>query len=139
MDEDLRQRRFLKTKDRAEYIKDKGYIFIEMWECELKKLTYTTPELDQCNIIPPFTRAFPGPVNSEQILTAVKKDELFGVVEVDIEVPHKWSDDKVSRDRTPYDHFSEMSPIFCTSDISFDCIGEHMQQHIEKFNLSKVS
>ena len=104
----------------------------------MKKLGYSTPELDDCDIIPPFTRKHRSTVNVSQILDAVKKGELFGAIEVDIKVPEKWSS-TTSPDRSPYDHFSEMSPIFCTTDISFDSIGPHMQDHVNRFNLSKVS
>ena len=36
-----------------------------------------------------------------------------------------------------YDYFSEFSPIFCNTSIPYSSIGKHMQEHSEKFNLSK--
>ena len=138
MDELLRQTRKTRTDDRACYIRNQGYTIVEMWECQLKKLSYVTPELDDCDIIPPFTRKHPSKVNEAQILKAVKENQLFGAIEVDLKVPKEWGF-KVDHNRTPYDHFSEMSPIFCTTDISFDSIGPHMQDHINRYNLSKVS
>ena len=50
------------------------------------------------------------------------------MAEVDIEVPDTWQGDFHS-DLSPYDFFKEFSPLFCTTDVSFDSIGEHMMQH----------
>ena len=33
--------------------------------------------------------------------------------------------------------FGEMSPIFCTTDVPYDLMGDHMQNFVEKANLSK--
>ncbi|CAG2220675.1 unnamed protein product [Mytilus edulis] len=38
---------------------------------------------------------------------------------------------------TPYQHFEEMSPLFCTTDVPFDLIGDHMQDHVRRFELSE--
>ena len=38
---------------------------------------------------------------------------------------------------TPYEYFEEMSPLFCTTDVPFDLIGEHMQDHVRRFQLSE--
>jgi hypothetical protein len=38
---------------------------------------------------------------------------------------------------TPYQYFEEMSPFFCTTDVPFDLIGEHMQDHVQRFELSE--
>lgn len=37
---------------------------------------------------------------------------------------------------TPYEYFSDMTPLFGTSDIPFDAIGSHMQHHAKDFHLS---
>ena len=37
---------------------------------------------------------------------------------------------------TPYEYFSEMSPMFCTTDIPFEVIGPNMQNHATRFNPS---
>lgn len=47
-------------------------------------------------------------------------------MEVDIEVPNHL-----------YDHFCEMSLLFCTSNIPYEEIGAHMQKHIDDNELSK--
>ena len=38
---------------------------------------------------------------------------------------------------TPYEYFEEMSPLFCTTDVPFEFIGEHMQDHVHRFELSE--
>jgi hypothetical protein len=38
---------------------------------------------------------------------------------------------------TPAQYFEEMSPLFCTTEVPYDIIGEHMQEHVRRFGLSK--
>ena len=40
---------------------------------------------------------------------------------------------------TPYEYFEEMSPLFCTTDVPFNLIGEHMEDHVRRFELSEKS
>ncbi|KAJ8321637.1 hypothetical protein KUTeg_000108 [Tegillarca granosa] len=77
-------------------------------------------------------------VTEKDILKGVQEEKLFGMVEVDIEVPEKWSSDFKHR-LSPYEYFQEMSPLFCTTDVPFEAFGEHMQRHVENHNLSKAS
>ena len=60
------------------------------------------------------------------------------MVEVDIQVPDIWPN-HMKHDLTPYEYFSEMSPLFCSSDIPFNSIGEHMQQHAHARHMSEKS
>jgi hypothetical protein len=39
--------------------------------------------------------------------------------------------------RDPPQYFEEMSPLFCTTEVPYDIIGEHMQEHVRWFGLSK--
>ena len=137
MKEDLRSKRQIRTTDRIRFLKMEGYNVVEMWECEFKKLTYTEPGLDDCDVIPPFTRKYPGKSNMKQIILAVEEDRLFGAVEVDIEVPDNWGKG-MERSSSPWEYFQEMSPLFCTTDIGFDDIGSHMQDHVRSYELSMV-
>lgn len=83
-----------------------------------------------------FHRLHPGMVNVSQILTTVRNEDLFGMVEVDIRVPCRWGD-VVPGGTTldPATYFGEMSPLFCNADVPFDIIGEHMQRHAKKHDL----
>ena len=56
-------------------------------------------------------------VKDHTILNAVVNDELFGAVLVDIHVPESL-----------YDTFSKFSPIFCTTTVPWEVIGDTMQQ-----------
>jgi hypothetical protein len=55
------------------------------------------------------------------------------MVECDIRVPDKWPSYFQHPTMTPYEYFEEMSPLFCTTDL----ISEHMQDHIQRFELSE--
>ena len=61
------------------------------------------------------------------------------MAEVDISVPDEWSPELQGQfSHSPYEHFSEMSPIFCTTKVPFDAIGPCMQEYIEKQNMSQA-
>ena len=82
----------------------------------------------------------------EQLLEAMVAEQLYGAVEVVIRVPTQWPDIMKNRpdfrerfaQYTPYDYFSEMSPLFCSTEIPFSSIGEFMREHAETHNLSKA-
>jgi hypothetical protein len=59
------------------------------------------------------------------------------MVECDIRVPNKWPSYFQHPTMTPYEYFEEMSPLFCTIDVPFELIGEHMQEHVRRFELSE--
>ena len=60
------------------------------------------------------------------ILEDVRKGNLYGMVEVDIEVPE-----------CLWEHFSKMSPLFCTCAVPFQVIGEKIQVHVKKYDTDK--
>lgn len=64
-------------------------------------------------------------------------DKIFGMVEVDIRVPDEWPSNFQHPNMTPQQYFEEMSHLFCTIERPYEVIGEHMQDHVEAFNLSK--
>ncbi|KAI8519519.1 hypothetical protein Bbelb_027760 [Branchiostoma belcheri] len=90
------------TKEMTEYLRGEGYNVIEMWECEwqdLKRTKEVAAFLAQRKT--PTENRYK--MSETEILHAVRKDELFGVVECDIQVPaHLRS------------HFAEMAPILRT-------------------------
>ena len=90
MDEEARFELFSYTQTRKHFITEKmGYKFVEIWECQYKK--WVQNYLDKQNemrLLPPFARTHPGQLSEEIILSSVKKEELFGFVEVDITVGH---------------------------------------------------
>ena len=64
-------------------------------------------------------------LTQDQILKDVVDGKLFGMVEVDIQVPKHLKS-----------YFEEMSPIFCTCDVPVNAMGSLMQDHITKYNMS---
>ena len=55
------------------------------------------------------------------------------MLEVDMEVPKSWkSSHKSKSELDPTAYFSEISPPFCTTEIPFNVIGSHMQEHALK-------
>jgi hypothetical protein len=53
-------------------------------------------------------------------MRGVRDGTLFGMLEVDIHVPHHLED-----------KFSEMSPLFCTTEVPMDVISDHMLNHVK--------
>ena len=71
---------------RRHYIQEKGYMVIEMWECEWWRLYKTTNTVRQhIREHFPYRRS----LESEQHLEEVKERKLFGYMQCDIEVPEK--------------------------------------------------
>ncbi len=87
---------------------------------------------------PYFAQRNKGKVTESKILTSVRDGDLFGMVEVDIEVPEQWGPEFKDRmSLPPREYFSEMCPLFANMDIPFDIIGEHMQAHALTHGLSQ--
>ena len=113
--EDKRKKRYEKTMEREQYLKDQGYNVWSIWECEFRKQIKSDINLQN------FLKKFERPLDKKKYLTeqeiilAVKNEVFFGAVECSLHVPDHL-----------IEYFSELSPIFCTTDIPFDSIGEHM-------------
>ena len=113
------------TRANTEYIRSKGYLVVEMWECDWRLLKRTNRELqwfintevrrtlDKVKIMSP-----------EQILSEVRNERLFGCVEVDIRMPDHLKE-----------KFREMCPIFKNTEISRDDIGDFMKVYAEEHNI----
>ena len=88
--------------------------------------------------LPPMYKKFQNEMTKEEILDSILDGTMFGLVQVDIQVPDSWDDVNFKPDTnlSPYEYFSEMSPLFCNTDVSIDSIGEYMQNYIDKNNLS---
>ena len=120
--------KLLRTNKRIAYIESLGFKTVQIWECEFLKECRTNTDLQ--NFInskqPKFSEKYKHSVTEKQIIQGVLNDDLFGMIEVDLHVPA----DK-------YEYFSEFSPIFCNTNVSFEDIGSHMQDHCLNFNLGK--
>lgn len=58
---------------------------------------------------------------------------------IDIQVPGKWPSQLTHSTMSPSENFSEMTPLFCMTEIPFDTIGEHIgpTNHVRELVLSK--
>ena len=97
---------------------------MKIWECEFLNECQINKNLHNFIISkqPKFFFKYKHSVTDKQIIEGVYNDELFGMIEVNIHVP-----------RDKYDYFSELSPIFCNTNVTFEDIGKNMQDHLLNF------
>lgn len=133
------QDRYLATLKRSDCIKKRGFTVIEMKECTftlLIKENEGLSEFIQKKQPAFFSKTGTRPVKQDTILASVKQGEFFGMIECDLHVPDKWEGD-FTHTLSPKQYYEEMSPLFCSSDIPFDIIGDHMQAYAKKKGLSE--
>ena len=114
--EDKKGRR-LRTQRVSSTLKDKGYTVEEMWECEWRDPMRRNSQIFRFleeNIILQTKHTN---LTGLQMLNAIAKDEIFGLIECDIEVP-LWNNQLI-------EYFSEFPPICKNVTISRDQIGPH--------------
>lgn len=92
MNSNEREKRFNKTKDCELYLTKQGYKVRSLWECEFFRLLKKTKSLQVIadQNCPLFYKKYKNKVTMKQILKAIERDELFGMVECDIHVPLQW-------------------------------------------------
>ena len=132
-----RASKYRKTRETTTYLQ-KEHRVIEMWECQFRQYCHQHPQIYDFidSQRPGFFRHHKGKKTADAILDGVDSGELFGMVEVDIQVPDQWPPYFQHPTLSPYEYFEEMSPLFCTTEIPFDAIGGHMQAHIWEHQLS---
>ena len=135
-----RAQKYQKTRETTAYL-ERNHHVVEIWECEFRQFCRQNPQIyDFIDARRPgFFREHKGKITENTVLEGVLTGGLFGMVEVDILVPDQWTSHFRHPSLSPYDYFREMSPLFCTTDIAFDDIREHMQAHIWKYHLSDRS
>ncbi|XP_071137847.1 uncharacterized protein [Mytilus edulis] len=134
--QETRQAKFDKTAKTTEFIRAQGYKVVEKWECHFRHEIRRNGQLKSfCHSRKPATPQ--RSVTEIEILEGVASGRLFGMVECDIRVPDEWPSHFQHPTMTPYQYFEEMSPLFCTTDVPFEVIGEHMQEHVRRFELSE--
>ena len=103
---------------RRDYIQQKVYQIVEMWECEWWSLYKTDASVKSHH-----RKNFPyrHPLSEEGLLHVFIDGRLFGYVQCDIEVPEHLRD-----------YFSNFPPIFKNTAVSRDDIGNLMKQYAEK-------
>ncbi|KAJ8306861.1 hypothetical protein KUTeg_014945 [Tegillarca granosa] len=130
--------KYKKTQEITQFLTNQGYNVIEMWECQFKQYKKQHPDIyDFINKQRPnFYQSHKHSVTENQILQSVVDETLFGMVEVDIEVPDQWPSYFRHESMTPFEYFSEMCPLFCNTEVPYEMIGKHMQTHVQTHKLS---
>lgn len=105
------------TKEIRQYIISQGFNYEEVWECEFREMKKMNPNLRHFLSTLYRPLEFKNKLTEDQIISAIRSDQIFGFVECDIHVSDSL---KVV--------FEEMCPIFKNTDISVEDIGEHMKQ-----------
>ena len=103
---------------RKEYIQQKGYKIIEMWECKWWEL-YRTDATVTSHL--PANFPYQRPLSEERLMQAIKSGKLFGYVQCDLKVPEHLKA-----------HFAKFPPIFKNFVVSRNDIGDLMKEYAEK-------
>ena len=103
---------------RRGYIQEKGFTVIEIWECEWWRLYKTTTNAKlhiRGNF--PYRRS----LTEQQLLEGIRKGNLFGYVQFDIELPENLRA-----------NFANFPPIFKNTFVSKNDIGDLMKTYAEE-------
>ena len=103
---------------RRGYIQEKGFIVIEMWECEWWRLYKKTTNV-KLHIRESFF--YKRSLTEHQLLEGIKKGNLFGYVQCDIEVPENLKA-----------NIANFPPIFKNTVVSKNDIGDLMKTYAEE-------
>ena len=130
-----KKKRYERTMKREAYIRQRCENLIVIWECEYLLLKKNVPNLQSIinSSRPPFYQKNKKQVSFHNIVQSIKNNTLYGFIECDISTTHKRNE---SVESTSYQYFSEMSPIFCTTEVSYEHFGAHMQSFVNEHKLS---
>ncbi len=128
-----RQPQLLKrTELRSAFIRDRGFQLVEKWECSYNKqeqFATSLEDVSHTDYLPPCCKRWQGrEMRPVDILQAVIDHEFFGMVECDVEVPESWPSG-YEREMSPLEYFSEMSPIFCNTEVKMEDMSPSMRGH----------
>lgn len=119
-----------RTRAKKAYLQSLGIEVVTMHECQFKR--NIKPHIKHIiDRYMPSTYVQGKRFTSESaIIKAIKSGQLFGSLYCDIEVPETWdtAGNSFSHALPPSEYFSEMSPIFCVSDVEAKDFGEHMTE-----------
>ena len=116
-----------RTEKKKQFLLQEGFKFIEIWECDFIANHKTRCEDFIYKYVPTYFQNYGGRALSQQgICGAIKQGNVFGLVECDIEV----------NDPNLEYKFNDFPPIFCTSDVSMNLVGDHMLNFMTENKLS---
>lgn len=124
-----RGERYQQTMGRQRVLERLGYTVVVCWECEFDERLFdmklSRELIDDISVryLPPFYRRTKNEkkVTKEDILQSVCGDEFFGILEVDIHVPNHL-----------YEKFSYFPPLFVSTEVTIDDVGELMSTHARR-------
>jgi hypothetical protein len=135
------ERKREETRLKREYLESEGYEVCYIRECDFKRQIKNDSLLSEfiSSKRPVFYQKYPRAVSESTIIDAISWGLLYGIVDCDIQVPETWDQSHVEIDEEegPQQYFGEFSPLFANTDIPFDKIGDHMQQHVIDKGLSQ--
>ena len=80
------EKREKKTRKKEQYLKINGYRVEKIRECDYVK--HLRPCLNYDKYLPPYYQKHKGSLSVDTILKDIQQESLFGMVEVDAEVPN---------------------------------------------------
>jgi hypothetical protein len=137
MDPILAKDRYEKTMNREKYIKT--YCKIKtIWECCFHTKSKGDKQLQQVidESRPQFYNKHKQNVSPAQILNAVKKQQIYGFIECDLNINEQEIAKKSGDNLTKYNYLKELCPIYGTVDISANHIEGVMKDFIKENNIS---
>ena len=134
---DLLAQRRERTEMRNQYITNQGVVLCIMQECKWRKLVQTNKEIKEFVIArkPKFYRSHPKKCTQNKILEAVRNNQFFGFLLVDLHCPTEWNE-HFSSELSPSEYFGEFSPIWATTKVPFEKWGKKMQEFAIQNNIS---
>ena len=115
-----------KTLEKVAYLENLGYRVISEWECCFIEIMRNDPDLmtEYRQYKPEFLQKKPKECTEDDILTAIRNNEIFGFVMCSVSVPAEIEN-----------RFTDFPPLFCNVDVGFEHIGEHMQAYCKEKNI----
>lgn len=132
----------IRTKNIEQFYREEGYSVITCWECQYDINIAPLSNKYESDYLTRYFTKNRGTLKQEKIKRDIANGKLYGFCQVDMECPdgNTWPDDVTKPpfcDISPKLFYSEHPPIFANTEIPFSDLGQTMQEHIEKMDLSK--
>ncbi len=115
-----REKRQEHDRKRKEYLSQKGYTVVEMWECQFRTILAENLALRQeLNSKYPKKQA----LSESQLVSKIRNGTIFGYIQCDIEVPQELRH-----------KFADFPPIFKNTEVGRADIGSHMESYAVEHN-----
>ncbi len=114
------------TAATSAYIRKEGFRLVEMYECAWRKQMASNPQVKAFVADRQMPREQRRDMTEQDILSSIRNDQMYGVVECDIHVPDHL-----------IEHFAEMPPIFKNAEVGREDIGEHMRSYADEIGSLK--